>query len=132
MDVIEKARELADAITEDARCKRLLVAKENNDNDKELQEIIGEFNLKKMQLNNEFNKPEAEQKKEEMEKLEQELKNVYGKAMSNKAMIEYNTAKQEMDQLVNQINEIIQVAISGEPETDHNCSGDCSCCGGCH
>lgn len=132
MDVIEKARELADAITEDARCKRLLVAKENNDNDKELQEIIGEFNLKKMQLNNEFNKPEAEQNKETMENLEKELKEVYGKAMSNKAMAEYNTAKTEMDQLVSQINEIIQVAISGEPEQGGSCSGDCSCCGGCH
>lgn len=57
MDVLEKARELAQAIAEDERCKRLQAAKIANDSDKELQDIIGEFNLKKLQLNNEFNKP---------------------------------------------------------------------------
>lgn len=131
MDVIEKARELAEAISEDPRCKRLLVAKENNDSDKELQDIVGEFNLKKMQLNNEFNKPEDQQSKENMKKLEDELKAIYEKAMSNKAMAEYNTAKSEMDELVEQINGIIQVAITGEVAPG-GCSGNCSSCGGCH
>jgi cell fate (sporulation/competence/biofilm development) regulator YlbF (YheA/YmcA/DUF963 family) len=131
MDVIEKARELAQAISDDPRCKRLLVAKEKNDNDKELQDIVGEFNLKKIQLNNEFNKPEEQQSKENMTKLENDLKEIYQKAMSNAAMAEYNDAKKELDELVNQINAIIQVAITGEV-AEGGCSGNCASCGGCH
>lgn len=131
MDVIEKARELALAIAEDARCKRLQAAKTANDEDKELQDIVGEFNLKKMQLNNEFNKPAEEQSKENMTALENELKEIYSKAMSNKAMAEYNEAKQDMDELLNQVNGIIQVAVTGEvPE--EGCNGHCSGCSGCH
>lgn len=57
MEVIEKARELGLAIMEDERCKRLQTAKAANDSDMELQKIIGEFNLKRLQLDNEFNKP---------------------------------------------------------------------------
>lgn len=131
MDVIEKARELALAISEDARCKHLQAAKLANDEDKELQDIVGEFNLKKMQLNNEFNKPEGEQSKENMETLENELKEIYNKAMSNKAMADYNEAKTEMDELLNQVNGIIQVAVTGEvPE--EGCGGHCESCSGCH
>lgn len=131
MDVLEKARELAQAIAEDERCKRLQAAKTANDSDKELQDIIGEFNLKKLQLNNEFNKPAGEQSKEKMTKLENELKEIYSKAMANKSMAEYSKAKTAMDELLSHINGIIQMSVTGEV-SEGGCTGDCSSCGGCH
>lgn len=133
MEVIEKARELGLAIMEDERCKRLQTAKVANDSDTELQGVIGEFNLKKLQLNNEFNKDPEQQSKEKLTQIENELKEVYGKAMSNKSMAEYTQAKKDMDELVAQINSIIQMSISGEVSEDDGCSGNCSSCGGgCH
>jgi cell fate (sporulation/competence/biofilm development) regulator YlbF (YheA/YmcA/DUF963 family) len=131
MEVIEKARELGDAIMEDARCKRLQAAKTANDTDSELQELIGEFNLKKLQLNNEFNKDPEQQSKDKLTQIENELKDVYGKVMSNKSMAEYTEAKNDMDELVGHINSIIQMSISGEVN-EGGCTGSCASCGGCH
>jgi cell fate (sporulation/competence/biofilm development) regulator YlbF (YheA/YmcA/DUF963 family) len=131
MEVIEKARELGLAIMEDERCKRLQTAKAANDSDMELQKIIGEFNLKRLQLDNEFNKPPEQQSKEKMEQTENELKEIYAAAMSNKSMAEYTEAKKDMDELVGHINSIIQMSVSGETN-EGGCTGECSSCGGCH
>ena len=131
MEVIEKAKELGLAIMDDPRCKRLQAAKAANDTDPELQDMIGEFNLKKMQLNNEFNKDPEQQSKEGLSKIENELKEVYAKIMANKAMIEFTEAKKEMDEMVGHINSIIQVSISGEVD-EGGCAGNCASCSGCH
>lgn len=131
MDVIEKARELGLAIMEDGRCKRLQAAKTANDADKALQDLIGEFNLKKLQLNGEFNKDPSLQSKEKLSEIEEELKKVYGDIMGNPAMAEYTEAKKEMDELVGHINSIIQMSVSGEVDGP-GCGGDCASCAGCH
>jgi cell fate (sporulation/competence/biofilm development) regulator YlbF (YheA/YmcA/DUF963 family) len=131
MEVIEKARELGMALMEDERCKRLQTAKAANDEDSELQALIGEFNLKKMQLNNEFNKGSDEQSKERLAQIEKELKEVYNKIMANKSMAEYTAAKKEVDELLDQINSIIKLSVTGEAEGG-GCSGNCSACSGCH
>jgi hypothetical protein len=51
-------------------------------------------------------------------------------------MVEYNTAKVELDTLVNQINTVISKTLDGEDpetcETEAGCTGSCSTCGGCH
>jgi cell fate (sporulation/competence/biofilm development) regulator YlbF (YheA/YmcA/DUF963 family) len=131
VEVIEKARELGLAIMEDERCKRFQAAKTANDSDAELQSMIGEFNLKKLQLNNEFNKDPEQQSKEKLTQIEGELKRIYGKVMSNKSMAEFTQAKKDMDELVGHINSIIQMSITGEVSED-GCEGNCASCAGCH
>ena len=131
MEVIEKARELGIALSDDKRCKRLQAAKAANDEDSELQALIGEFNLKKMQLNNEFNKGSAQQAKEKLAEIEKELKEVYNKIMANSAMTEYTAAKKDVDELLEQINSIIKISVTGD-SAGSGCSGDCSACSGCH
>lgn len=132
MDVIEKARELGLALIEDERCKRLQAAKAANDNDAQLQELIGEFNLKKIQLNNEFNRDIEQQSKEKLAGVENELKAIYAKIMENPSMVEFTQAKNDMDELIGHINSIIQMSVSGEVDGEGSCSGDCSGCAGCH
>jgi cell fate (sporulation/competence/biofilm development) regulator YlbF (YheA/YmcA/DUF963 family) len=132
MSVIEKARELGQAIIEDERCQRLQSSKAANDNNVQLQEMIGEFNLKKMQLNNEFNTDLEQQSKDKLAKIEQELKDLYAKIMATDSMIEFTNAKNDMDELIGHINSIIQVSISGEVDEDGGCGGSCDSCAGCH
>lgn len=50
MDVIELARELGKAIQQDERFLAMQIARQNSDNDDELQQLIGEFNLKRWPL----------------------------------------------------------------------------------
>lgn len=56
MDIIEKARELGRLIQEEDSYKKLQDAQNNADADMELQRLIGEFNLKRMSINNEASK----------------------------------------------------------------------------
>ena len=79
--------------------------------------------------------PDTDEKAEEKE-LNEELRAVYTKIMSCKAMLDYNTAKAGLDAMLNDINSVImQCAMGADPETcepEHACSGSCESCGGCH
>ena len=63
MDVIELARELGKAIQQDERFLAMQIARQNSDNDDELQQLIGEFNLKRMAINNEAAKDDRDEAK---------------------------------------------------------------------
>ncbi len=135
MNVIEKVRELGKEIQADERYIKYQEAKLKNDNDEELQQMIGEFNLKRVSLNAEMSKPEKNQEK--LSALDSEIKSLYGNIMANQAMSEFNDAKNEMDKLLSQINMVITASANGEdPETcpteSSSCSGSCGTSGGCH
>ena len=133
MDVIAQVRELGKAIQKDERFIRYAKARLENDNNEELQALIGEFNIIRMELDKQLSGDEKEQGK--VDELNVKLRDVYGKIMSSPAMVEYNTAKAELDQMVGEINTIISKCLDGEdPETCDAvaCTGSCSTCGGCH
>ena len=134
MDVIEKVRELGKAIQQDERFIRYAKAKLANDNDKDLQAAIGNFNITRMELDREISSDNKDEEK--VQKLNEELRRVYGEIMSAPAMVEYNTAKAEVDSMVNDINVIISKCLDGEDpdtcDTNSGCTGSCSTCGGCH
>ena len=133
MDVIESVRQLGKAIQQDARFIRYAKARLENDNNTELQALIGEFNIVRMELDKEFSLEERNQEK--IDELNVKLRDIYSKIMSNPVMVEYNTAKAELDMLVNEVNVVISKTLDGEdPETcdTASCTGSCSTCGGCH
>lgn len=134
MDVIAKARELGKAIQQDERFIRYAKARLANDDDKELQDAIGEFNLVRMELDRKVNSDEKNDDK--VKELNEKLRKVYSSVMSSPAMVEYNTAKAALDTLVNEINVIISKSIDGEDpdtcDTSSGCTGSCDSCGGCH
>lgn len=137
MNVIEKARELGVLIQKDERYAAYYTAKEANDKDEELQSMINEFNMKRMQLNAEVSKETKDE--ERLAELDDSIKSLYGTIMANENMINYNKAKSDMDSLLNQINMIITYSANGEDpltcpceEVNVSCGGNCSSCGGCH
>ena len=136
MNAIEKARELGAAIQADEKYINYHKAKELNDNDETLQEMIKEFNLKRVQLNSEMSK--ADKSQEKISELDSEIKSLYGNIMANENMNAFNTAKTEMDNLLAQVNMIITMSANGEDpmtcpaELPSSCSGSCSSCSGCH
>ena len=133
MDVIEQVRNLGKAIQQDERFIRFAKARLANDEDKELQAAIGNFNIIRMELDKLMQADERDDAK--VTELNENLRKVYGDIMSSDAMVEYNTAKAELDVMVNEINTIISKTLDGEdPETCEAtaCTGSCSTCGGCH
>lgn len=134
MDIIKMARELGKAIQQDERYAAYMAAKAANDSDEELQKLIGDFNLTRMNLNQEMSNPEKNQ--ERIKQLDDELKSLYAKIMGNDGMIAFNTAQNELEQLIGDIQQIVTMCANGEDpdtcEVQHGCSGSCSTCGGCH
>ncbi len=136
MNVIDKARELGKMIQEYERYAAYVKAKEANDGDSELQQMINEFQMKRVELNAEMAKDDRSA--ERLTALDNEIKSLYGTIMGNKNMLEYNEAKTAMDDLLTQINVIITYSANGEDpmtcptEEPGGCGGSCSTCGGCH
>ncbi|MBQ8203719.1 MAG: YlbF family regulator [Clostridia bacterium] len=134
MGILEATRALGKEMQKDERFIAFAKAKLANDNDEQLQKDIGEFNIVRMNLEKETG---AEQVNEEkVKELNEELRSIYTKIMSSKTMVDYNNAKAGLDAMLNDINSVImQCALGADPETcepEHECSGSCSTCGGCH
>lgn len=135
MDAITAARELGKAIQADERYIAYTAAKTANDNDEELQNLIGEFNLKRQQLGLEMSKGADEKDEAKIEEANKEMQKLYALIMQNEHMADFTMAKQGMDKLVNDINAIIGMCCDGEdPDTCEisSCTGSCATCGGCH
>ncbi len=135
MTVIEMARELGKLIQQDERYAEYYRAKAANDADEELQQMIQEFNLKRMQLNSEMSKNDKDGAL--LSRLDDEIKVLYGNIMANGNMTAFNSAKDAMDSMLSQINMIITYSANGEdpatcPSEQVSCGGDCGSCGGCH
>lgn len=133
MDLIEKTRELGKLLQDEESYKSMKEAEKKADADTELQELIKEFNLKRLSINVETQK--AEKDGEKIAQLNKEMQKVYADIMANENMKAYNESKQLFDQVSGRVMTILQNCIAGEdPETtdfDSSCTGSCSTCGGC-
>lgn len=134
MDIIEKARELGKLIQQEESYIALQKAQADADADMELQNLIGDFNMKRMSINNEASKKDKDSDK--LALLNSQMREDYSKIMSNKNMIAYNEAKDAFDMVANRVLAIVQQSAEGaDPETTDystsSCSGSCSTCGGC-
>ena len=137
MSVIELTRQLGAAIQADERYKAFDEAKKANDNDKELNDLIGKINLVQMNYQQEASKgDEADESK--MEQYGKEFEELYRSVMLNGNMVKFEAAKTAIDDMMNEIMGILACCVDGQdpatctPHQEHNCSGSCDSCGGCH
>ncbi len=137
MSVIELTRQLGAAIQADERYKAFDEAKKANDNDKELNDLIGKINLVQMNYQQEASKgDEADESK--MEAYGKEFEELYRSVMLNGNMVKFEAAKTAIDDMMNEIMGILALCIDGqdpatcEPAHEHSCGGSCESCGGCH
>ena len=134
MKIIEKERELGKLIQQEESYIALQKAQADADADMELQNLIGDFNMKRMSINNEASKKDKDSDK--LALLNSQMREDYSKIMSNKNMIAYNEAKDAFDMVANRVLAIVQQSAEGaDPETadysTSSCTGSCSTCGGC-
>ena len=135
MDIVELARDLGKKIQEDERFIAMRVASQQCDADEALQNMIGEFNLARLDLNNEIAKDERDEAK--VAELNAKVNQLYTDIMNSESMVAYNEAKAEAEALIGYIDAIINTAMNGgDPmtvqEPQAGCSGSCSSCSGCH
>jgi cell fate (sporulation/competence/biofilm development) regulator YlbF (YheA/YmcA/DUF963 family) len=126
-------RDLGKAIQADERYTYFADVKKALDADTDLQTEIQQFQLERLNLDNEIAKDEKDT--ERLKELNESIKTRYKSIMNNENMAKYEEAKGALDGLLSQINTIIESSVNGlDPETCPavvNCGGSCSTCGGC-
>ena len=134
MDAITMFKEAAAQLQKEEAYLYYAHARKENDEDVELQDSIGEFNLVRMELQQATS--EQPQDEAKVEALSEKLNGMYDVIMQRPTMANYNEAKAGMDSLLAYINAIIQAACNGDDplqvEEPSTCTGDCSGCAGCH
>lgn len=131
--LLAAARGIGHNLQSDDRFIRVQMAQTACDEDKELQEWIGEFNLKRMAFSTEKAKDGADGEK--LKQLDAEVRDIYAKVMANVHMAAYQEAKSELDKLVNGIVTIVTMSAQGQNPDDIQesaCGGNCAGCAGCH
>ena len=132
--LLEMARDLARELQNDDRFVRVMMAQAAADEDETLQELIGAFNLKRLALQGEMNKEDAD--KDKIERFNSEAREAYGKLMANEHMAAYQEAKGALDQLVSGMVQILTLAAQGQDPDElgdaPSCGGNCAGCAGCH
>ncbi len=133
MDVIQMTRELGKAIQQDDRYIAYSLAKQVNDEDKELQADIAKFEGLRKDMSNAMSSENPDFDK--INSIDKETKALYQKIMSNPNMMTFSSAQTALEELITNINQIISLCANGEdPDTceiPKGCSGNCSACGGC-
>ncbi|MCL2486311.1 MAG: YlbF family regulator [Oscillospiraceae bacterium] len=133
MKIIELAREFAAKIQQTEEYAALEAAREANDGDSVLQDMIARFNVLGAAMEREADKESPDEAL--MDRLNVELTALYEEVMSNKNMANFSETKSLIDEEMNMAMEIVSAAINGEDPAvyephDH---GECGCgCGGCH
>lgn len=128
-DIIEKARELGQMLSECDEFKALKGAEEMQLADPNAQELMMEYATTREALANKAAKENIT--KEELENIQQEAQQAFNKLCTNKNITRYIEANKAFSTLIEQVNAIIAYYVKGE-EQSGSCSGNCSTCGGCH
>ncbi|MBQ9898297.1 MAG: YlbF family regulator [Ruminococcus sp.] len=133
MDIMEMTRALGKALQQDDRYIAYNLAKQVNDEDKELQADIERFTKLREELTAEISKDDKDA--DRLKEIDEGIKSTYAKIMANKNMVVFNAAQNALESLVNNINQIISMCANGEdPDTcepSTGCTGSCATCGGC-
>ena len=136
MDIIKLTRELGAAIQQDDRYAKFQAAQMANEEDKDLNDLMGKIQLVHMSYQHEASKEDANEQK--LAAYETKFNDLYKKVMENEHMRDYEVARAEIDEMMHYITGILALCIQGEdratcePEEEHHhCGGDCSGCSGC-
>ena len=135
MDLISLAREIGFAIQNDEDYIDYKINEQNMECDEELQKVIEDFNLKRVDINYEISKSEPDSEK--IDKLNEEIGKLYKEMTSSETMKAYNESKEKFAKKLRKVSYIINKSAEGqdpysiEISEEESCGGSCSTCGGC-
>ena len=134
MDIIKLTRELGREIQKDERYLEIQKCIEANEKDSALCDLMAKVQLTQLSYQKEA---QGEANAEKMQEIEKEFNALYAEIMQNENMKNYEKARAEIDEMMNEIVGILTLCVNGEnPDTceppKHDCDHDHDCDCGCH
>ncbi len=127
--IVEMAHHLGETIKTDSRYSRYEAADKAFRETPELNRLITEYTAQQTALSKVYSTPDVD--KELIDAIEGRVNTLYFQITENEVFKEFTEAKDDMDQLLKDVNEEILFAITGE-RPSASCGGDCShCSSGC-
>ena len=130
MEIFELAKKLGEAIAKDHRLVEFEEAKKNYENDVELQNALKEYEVQQQALQTEMLKDEKDGFT--IDAINERINELYEQIVTNASFLHLNQIQVEVNELMNEVNNTITCAITGEdPKTacTHNCA---TCHSQCH
>ncbi|MBO5716179.1 MAG: YlbF family regulator [Clostridia bacterium] len=130
MEIFELAKKLGEAIAKDHRLVEFEEAKKNYENDVELQNALKEYEVQQQALQSEMLKEDKDGFT--IDAINERINELYQMIVTNVSFLHLNQIQVEVNELMNEVNNTITCAITGEdPKTacTHNCA---TCHSQCH
>ena len=130
MEIFELAKLLGEAIKKDTRLIEFEEAKKAFENDTALQNAISEYEVQQQALQSEIVKEDKDGFT--IDAINNRINDLYNAIVTNASFVRLNQLQAEVNALMNEVNNTITCAITGEdPKTacTHNCS---TCHSQCH
>lgn len=129
MNVSESAKALGELIKEDPVTVAYFEASDAYKQDPELKKLIFEYNVQQAALQEEYAKPEKDQKV--IDAVNGRVKELFNEITNSEVYQTYLNAQNAMNELIDSVNREITMSIFGSMP-DGGCTHDCSSChGGC-
>ena len=130
MEIFELAKLLGEAIKKDSRLVEFEEAKKAYENDADLKSALEEYDVQQQALQSEMMKEEKDTYT--IDAINERINTLYHEIVTNPSFLRLNQLQLEVNELMNEVNNTITCAITGEdPKTacTHNCS---TCHSNCH
>jgi len=128
MEIFEMAKLLGLAIREDERIKKLEEAKEIYENDEKIRILTTEYDVQQKALATAYSSPNRDETF--INSVNGRITAIYEEVISTEAYKQYEAAQNAVNELMEQVNNAIQAAVTGiEPD---GCTHNCATCKGCH
>lgn len=125
MEIFEIAKQLGEAIAKDARLIEFNEAKTAYENDAQLAEALREYEVQQQALQSEMVKDERDTYT--IDAINERIDQLYRAIVENAAFVRLNATQAEVNELMNEVNNAITCAITGE-DPSKSCTHDCSTC----
>ena len=125
MEIFDLAKQLGETLKADSRLVALEEAKKAYESDANIQKMLVEYEVQQKALQNEVVKEEKDM--HFIEIINNRIEDLYKAIIENPTFVKLNDAQAEVNELMNQVNQTITCAITGE-DPAASCTHNCSTC----
>ncbi len=129
MDVMEKTRELGQALLASPEYQAMREAEERMDADESAKALMASFQATRDRVQAIMSGEDVDRDK--LMEASKAFREAQEALQANEVVNAYLETRDAFSAVITQVNQVLKFIVTGETEEDA-CAGDCGSCGGCH